>query len=369
MSTLFFNLPRLAILAMLIILIGGLGAVLTLGRQEDPTLTKRYGFVLTALPGADAERVEALISEPLEAELMELPEIDFVASTSRAGISQIRIDLRQDLSPQAVDDAWTLIRAQVEEARPGFPAGASVPEVTQLYVGAATLIVGLTWEGESDPPLAVMRRLALDLEDRFERLPGTEQTETFGLPDEEIRVVVAPEALSAAGLSFRQAAGLVAAADSKVPAGRLRGDGGTIGFEVDGEFESIARIRQVPLLQRSDGSSVRVADVARVEKGFADPLSRMSLENNKRTILVSVFISSGQRVDQWAANARSVVETFAADTPPGLSIKTVFDQSIYTSDRLNGLARNLMFSARSCFLYCSLLWGGGRRLWSERPYR
>ena len=79
---------------------------------------------------------------------------------------------------------------------------------------AATLVVGIRWESEAEPPLAVMRRLALDLQDRFERLPGTELTETYGLPSEEVRVVMDPDALAATGLSFRQAAAALAAADN-----------------------------------------------------------------------------------------------------------------------------------------------------------
>ena len=357
MSTLFFNLPRLAVLAILVILIGGLGAMLTLGRQEDPTLIERYGFVLTTLPGADAERIEALITEPIEAALMELPELEEVSSTSRSGVSQVGLQISEDLSEAEVDDAWTLIRAQVDKARASFPAGTSVPEVNRQYVGASTLVIGLTWNGEGDPPLAVMRRMALDLEDRFERYPGTELTDTFGLPDEEVRVVMNPEALAATGLSFREAAGLIASADSKTPAGRLRGEGGTIGFEVGGEFDSIARIMEVPLLQRPDGSAVRVSDVASVEKGFTEPLSRMALENNERSILLAVYISPGQRVDQWAEGARAIVHDFAENTPPGLTIETVFDQSVYTSDRLNGLARNLMFSALIVFLVLFITMG------------
>lgn len=345
MSTLFFKLPRLVILCILLVVIGGLGAVLSLGRQEDPTLVERYGYVLIPFPGADAERIEALITEPVEAALMELPELGMVSSVSRAGLSQVLMDIDESLSEAEVEDAWTLIRAKIEQARSQFPPGAGTPELTQLYVGASTLIVSLTWEQEGDPPLAVMRRLALDLEDRFQRLPGTEETETFGMPDEEVRVVVDPSALSAAGLSFRQAAALIASADSKNPAGRLRSDGGTIGLQVGGEFEDIARIRDVPLVQRPDGSAVRVSDVATVEKGYADPLLHKAFANDRRTVLVGVYISSGQRVDKWAETARAVVDDFSRTVPAGLKVETAFDQSAYTSDRLRGLAQNLVFSA------------------------
>ena len=89
MTTLFYRLPRLSILTIIVILISGFCAILTLGRQEDPTLVERYGYVLTTLPGADAERVEATITEPLERRLMELPEVAEINSASRANVSQM----------------------------------------------------------------------------------------------------------------------------------------------------------------------------------------------------------------------------------------------------------------------------------------
>ncbi len=357
MTTLFFRIPRLTILAILVVLLGGLGALLALGRQEDPTLIERFGTVVVYLPGADADRMEALVAEPLEAALMELPEVKEIETVARNGVVQIVLDIQDHLSEAEVDDAWTLVRQKVEQARRSFPAGTSAPEVKRMYVGAATMIVSLTWTGDGEAPLAVMRRLALDLQDRFQRLPATELTETFGMPAEEVRVIMDAEALSAAGLNFMQAASAIVSADAKNPAGRLRTSGGTVGLEVEGEFTSVGRIAGVPLLQRLDGSAVRVGDVARVEKGLEDPPLRAAFENNRTAILVAAYISPRQRVDQWAERGRSIVAEFAGGMPPGLSAEIVFDQSVYTSNRLNGLARNLGMSALIVFAVLFLLIG------------
>ena len=356
-NTLFYRVPRLTILAVLVILFGGAGALFSLGRQEDPTLVERFGNVVVFLPGADAERMEALIAEPLEAALMELPELAEVHSEARAGVVQLSLDIREDLSEAEVDDAWTLIRAKVEAARARFPSGTSAPEVTRQYVGAATMIVGLTWTGEGPAPLAVMRRLGLDLEDRFQRLPATELTDTFGLPSEEIRVVMNEQALDAAGLSFSQVGEILLSADARNPAGRLRTGAGLIGVEVDGAFEDITRIAEVALLQRPDGSSVRLADLAQIGKGFEDPPRRAAFVNSSPSILVAAYISPYQRVDRWAGGARSMVASFTETMPPGLSAEILFDQSVYTSQRLEGLASNLVMSALIVFAVLFLVMG------------
>ncbi len=349
MTTLFYKLPRLTLLAVFVAIISGLFAVLTLGRQEDPTLVERYGFVLTTLPGADAERMEATVTEPIERRLLELPEIAELKSSSRANVSQISLDIDEGLSPAEVDNAWTLIRQQVQLAEADLPNGASRPFVRRVYVGAATMSVALTWEGEGEPELAVMGRLSELLEDRFRGLNATDETDIMGLPEEEVRVVADPEDLAAAGLSLNDAARIIAAADAKAPAGELRGDRSNVGLEIGGEFDGVARIRSVPLVQRPDGTALRVGDVADVQKSVEDPPTKLAFSNGKRAIFVTAYIQSNQRVDVWARSARALVAEFAETVPADIGVTPIFDQSKYTESRLNGLAQNLLVSALLVF--------------------
>ena len=67
---LFYRFPRLTLLALFLVIVSGFAALGVLGGQEDPTLVKRYGFVIAQFPGADAERIEALVVEPIERELL-----------------------------------------------------------------------------------------------------------------------------------------------------------------------------------------------------------------------------------------------------------------------------------------------------------
>jgi multidrug efflux pump subunit AcrB len=357
-GSLFYRLPRLTVLAILVAFAGGLGAMLTLGRQEDPTLIERFGFVLTTLPGADAERVEALITEPIESMLRELPEIDELDSVSRANVSQVQISLSEDLNASEVDNAWNLIRQQVEAARADLPVGASVPETERVFVGASTFLVALIWDDDREAEAAVMGRLAESLGDQFQNLPGTEEVRLFGEPSEEIRVVLDSDALASAGLSARQAAAIVASSDARVPAGQLRTGDRDFNLEVGGAFDSISRIRATPLVQRADGTALRLGDIAEVEKGLADPARVMNLTDGKRSVLVGAFIQPGQRVDLWAAQARLIAEEFRRVAPAGIEVRTMFDQSTYTEARLGGLAQNLGISALIVFavLFCLMGW-------------
>ena len=355
MATLFFRFPRLTLLALFLSVVSGLAALGVLGRQEDPSLTERFGVVVASFPGADAERMEALIVEPIEAALMELVELDEVDSTIRANVALIGVNIREDLSPAMVEQAWTKVRDQVSSVEVLLPDGVLPVRVERQYMGAATLVVSLRWPEGSEAGLGALSRLAEDLGDRIRSVPGTDETQIFGAPEEEVRVTLDPEAVSALGLSPADVAGLLSRSDAKLPAGRLAGDVLDINIEVDGAFDSLDRIREVPVAQ-SPGGFVRIDDIARVERTVREPAASEAYIDNLRTILVAGYLQPELQVDAWDARAQRVVTDFAAANP-AVEVEIIMAQADYVVDRLAGLAQNLGFSALIVFAVLFLVMG------------
>ena len=95
--TLFLDHPRLLLLALALIVVSGISSLQVLPRMEDPQLVGRFARIFTLYPGADAERVEALVTERIEDELAEVEEIAEIQSTSRAGSSTVRIELLEEI--------------------------------------------------------------------------------------------------------------------------------------------------------------------------------------------------------------------------------------------------------------------------------
>ncbi|WP_375549503.1 efflux RND transporter permease subunit [Oceanicaulis alexandrii] len=355
MATLFFRLPRLTLLALFLILAAGLAALGVMGRQEDPSLTERFGVVVASFPGADAERMEALIVEPIEAALMELVELDEVDSTIRSNIALIGVDVREDLSPAMVEQAWTKVRDQVAAVEASLPDGVLPLRVDRQYMGAATLVVSLSWPEGSEAGLGVLSRLAEDLADRIRSVPGTDETDIFGAPEEEVRVTLDPEAAAALGVTAADIAGVLARSDSKAPAGRMAGPALDVNVDVAGAFETLDRVRDVPVAQGAQGF-LRLSDIANVERTLRTPNASESYFNGRRTILVAGYLEPELQVDAWDARAQSVVAEFAAANP-GVEVEILMAQSEYVVDRLSGLARNLGFSALIVFVVLFFMMG------------
>ena len=130
----------------------GLSAFTTLARQEDPTMTERYGFVKTFLPGASAERVETLITERIEKKLREIPEIKELRSESRSGLSFINVEFEDRVGPELIDVLWSEVRDKVGTLEGELPSGTLTPEVEARGPIATTLALALRWTGPGDPP-------------------------------------------------------------------------------------------------------------------------------------------------------------------------------------------------------------------------
>ena len=99
--------PRILVLVLGVILVGGLSSALVIPTLEDPVLRNRVGVVSTPFPGADAARVESFVSSRLERRLQNVFEIKRVRSNSRQGISNLIVELRDEVNQ--VDEVWDRI--------------------------------------------------------------------------------------------------------------------------------------------------------------------------------------------------------------------------------------------------------------------
>lgn len=343
LATLFYRNAHLMVLTILVLVAAGLSAFTQLPRIEDPRITQRNPVVLTFLPGASAERVEALVTEKLEDALKEIHEIKRIDSSSRAGISSLSIELEDWVTTAENQSIFSRIRDKLSDAAKDLPSGSSAPVFEDKRGATAyTLIAAVGWPDDGPVDVGILNRHARELEDRLRRVGGTELVRRFGEPEEEITVTLDPVQLAALGISSGEVAGRIAAADPKSPAGVYRGTDQDLLLEVSGELKTLERIRQVPLADNGQGGVVRLGDVAEVRRGWRSPPNSIALANGKRVVLVAARVGVDVRVDRWAPKAREVVEAYAEQLRGSVSIDLRFDQSRYTNERLEGLGGSLL---------------------------
>jgi multidrug efflux pump subunit AcrB len=339
--SIFYANPRLSALVLGLITLIGLIALAGLARQEDPSMAERYAGVTTVLPGATAARVESLISERLESKLREIPEIRTISSNSRGGYSVLSIALYDHVHAAQTDVIWSQVRDKLNEAHAGLPAGSSVPLLELRTPIASTLIVAFTWEQPGDAELAILTRLAAALDVRLANLPGTRETKLYGEAAEQVLVTVDAHRLADAGLQPADVAERIGRADTKASSGRLRHQRSDLLIEVDAELSSPERIGRIPLRDSGAGTLLRVSDVAEVAKRPVDPPRSMAYHGSRRAVFVMAKMEPEQQIATWMTQARQVTDEFRATLPAGVGLEIIYDQNVYTGERLRSLAINL----------------------------
>jgi multidrug efflux pump subunit AcrB len=320
-----------------------LSALATIVRQEDPTITNGVALIVTPFPGATAERVESLVTKKIEAELQQIQEVDIIDSTSRAGISVINVQIDASISGDAATaPIFSRMRDALDDAQAELPAGALEPTFDDERFGAYTSILGVVWGGEGPPPQIILQRYASELEDLLRGVSGTDHVKVFGASEERVEVRYDPTRLAAAGLEASSIARALAAADAKVAAGVLRAPEQNVLLEVSGELEDLDRVRAVPLARGRKGGTLRLGDVADVERAAASPPTERARVDGARGVLVAAQLAAGERFDEWAERLRTRVDAFRARLPEGVELVEVFDQTTYTRARLSGLFSNLL---------------------------
>ncbi len=332
----------LLVLGLVIILLAGLSALSNIPRIEDPQIVPRYPMVTTFLPGASASRIEALITDPIEDSLREVAEIKKIESSSAPGISIINIELLAAIGAGENEQAFSKIQNELKDVASSLPPGATQPFFNDKNTAVAfSKVISISWPADSPPALGVMSRLAENLADTMRSFPGTDLVRVYGAPQEEVAVVVEGDEIAALGLSAASLAAIIRSADTKLPAGAVRGSERDLFVEVDAEIDTLDRIRAIPIRRGAAGSLVTVGDVARIEKRWREPTRDLAYTNGQRSVLIAARTNDSVRLDTWSEATTAAIDDFRRDFGGGLEIETIFEQNVYTEERLSTLGGNL----------------------------
>ena len=340
MKTLFYRNSRLLILTICLIVFWGISSYQLLPRMEDPLISDRWAVITTSFPGANAYRVESLVTDKIEAELSEIEEIETINSTSRLGVSTVQIKLDDRIVE--IERIKSRIRDRLDDATSQLPTEASKPKYEDTLTRARTLIVGLAWDFESAPNYFILRRLAQQLKQDLSAISGTEQVELFGSVEEEIVIEIEPATLANIGMTPQDLSQQIRSSDAKVSAGQVYGSASDILVELNSELDDLERIKKIPIRFGDLGQSMRLEDIAEVKKGVTEPVEETALIDGKPGIILGVLINPDRRVDRWTITARKEIEKFQQQLTEGVNLQILFDQSIYVNKRLNDLFINLL---------------------------
>ena len=318
------------------ILIGGLVAYTTQPRQEDPEITLRSAQVVTLFPGLSPERMEQLITRPIEDKIKELSEIKDIKSVSMTGLSIVapEVDARYtDMEP-----IWADLRNKMDDLRPSLPEGAQGPVVNDDYGRVAVITLALTG---TDYTMAELNEVARDLKESLSALSLVARVDLFGVQDERIWLEFDPHFMAQFGLTPSAIVAALRGQNVVLPGGTVNAAGQRVVIEPSGDFRSVDEIRNLAI-ETGDGELVYLQDLASIRRAYVDPPESLAFYDNRPAIVLGVSMVPASNVVELGRQVTARVQTLQALLPVGMQLDVAIFQPDLVQASVNSATNNLL---------------------------
>ena len=179
-----------------VLILGGLGAYSGMSQEMDPGFTVRAAQIITRFPGASPDRVEQLVTDPIEQAVQSIPELDFIDSTSRTGVSVVTVNIREEYKD--IRPIWDTMRRKVQSVENDLPSGIRGPEINDELGDIYPIMFSMVAEGWSDRE---MTEMAETIRDELLRVDGVAKVDILGAQEERVFVEYSNARLAQLGLS------------------------------------------------------------------------------------------------------------------------------------------------------------------------
>lgn len=343
--------PVAANLLLLIVVVAGLFGMDGLDKEIFPSFPSETFTVTVPYPGSSPEEVERGIVLRIEEAVRDIVGIKELRSEAREGVGivTVQMDPGSDMAK-----AVNLAKVRVDGIE-AFPADAEEPIVEEIEFATRAIRVSVYGDIESRK----LKELAERMREEILALGDISELAVIGEQDYEISIEVAAEELRLYGLTFNDVVRAIQNNSRDLPGGTLRTEGGAITLRSVSQAYEGRDFEQLTLLTRSDGTRIRVGDVATVRDRFAEqPV--LSLVNGQPALTLNVQRVGDQDVLAITEMVRNYVERKRQELPAGVSITAWDDASIVLKSRIDLMLRNaaqggvLVVIALALFLDLSL---------------
>ncbi|HET8678605.1 MAG TPA: efflux RND transporter permease subunit, partial [bacterium] len=337
LSALSIRRPVLVLMLISALMVLGLVSYSRLPVELFPNVDFPFVSVTVAYPGAGPEEIELLVAKPLEEQLSSLPRVRQVRTQTNEGFALVAVEFELGTN---TDSAAADVRQRVDLARPSFPRDVEQPIVAKFDFAAQPVlnigIVGLRSPRE-------LRRLVDDvIKPRFERVAGVAAVNVTGGRVREIRVEVDQDRLRAHAVSLIHIEETLRAENLNIPGGLLTEGPREFLVRLAGQFSTLRQIEDLRI-RRPDGSTIRLAEVARVRDIEKDPKEYARL-NGRDSIGVTVQKQAGANSVAVADGVKKAIAELRRGLP-GITFGIAQDQSLFIRSSIEDVQGNLILGS------------------------
>jgi multidrug efflux pump len=333
----FIKHPVLAIVVNLVILLVGYRAITTLPVQQYPKIERSQVLITTVYFGASAESVRGFLMTPIEKAVSAISGVDYVESTSRAGVSTITVHLKLNHNSTA---ALAEVTARLQQVRSELPAEAEPPvvEVQRADRPYASFYLSFT-SSQRDIP-ALTDWLTRNMQPQLSTLTGVQRVDVVGGRQIAMRVWIDPDQLAAVNLAPGDVYAALQRNNYLAAVGQTKGNLVQINLLANTDLRSTKEFNDLIVAERN-GAIVRLSDVARVELGSeeADFVTKFS---EKEAVYLGVWPLIGVNEIEVAHRLHDEMERIRPTLPADVDMQLAYDATVFMEDALQEITKTLM---------------------------
>ncbi len=345
MSKFFINRPIVAIVISILMVFAGVISMLTLPTAQFPQIAPPEVQVKASYVGADADTVSQSVATPIEQQMSGVDHMNYMYSVNASnGAMTLTVDFDMKTDPNTDQ---ILSQMRTSQANSQIPTDVISSGITvNKSMASPLMLISLYSPTSQYDNIFLANYAVINLNDALTRIPGVSNVQVYGAGQYAMRVWVKPDQIANLGVTVPDIINAVKAQNTVNPAGQIGsepvppGQQFTYTIRAPGRLPSAEEFGNIIIRAQSDGSIVRLRDVARIELG-AQNYNIIGRFNGKPAALLAVFQLPGSNAVEAAKGVRKMLEEAKTRFPEGLDYTIAMDTTEAVTEGLKEIERTL----------------------------
>ncbi|MCC5451930.1 efflux RND transporter permease subunit [Rheinheimera sp. UJ51] len=332
-------------LLMIILLLAGVAAVLTIKKQAFPEIQLEQVNIRVPYLGAAPQEVESGVIDKIEESIRGVNGIKRIRSTAVEGLGTVVAEIA---SGYDITEVMEEIKTQVNSIST-LPEQTERPLVYRIRFQSNVMFLSLYGAASE----AALKELAKTIRDEIKKQPGVSKVDVISARNYEISVEIPESRLREYGLTFDQVVSAIRGSSVDLPGGSIRSESGNILLRTKGQAYDQNDFDNIVLVKYPDGTRLTLSDIATVTDGFIERAS-LATFNGQNSVTVRIDAVGEDDTLQIAETVKKYVETKRNELPPSISLDYWGDSSYYLQGRLDLMTSNLLYGVLLVLLALTL---------------
>lgn len=337
-----------------ILLAGGALGFVTLGKKEDSVFVIKSASLVCSYPGATPLEVEQLVTEPIEREVQSMRLVHKITSESYYGLSKILVELDPATRASEIPQLWDELRRKVLNIQPRLPAGASPVTVADDFGDVYGIYYGLSVDGGFT--WAELCDWAQRIKTALVTVDGVQKVSLFGEQTPVVNVYVNLAALANFAIRPETIVATIGQQNTIVNSGEKQAGALQIQILEAGTYKGLDDISN-QMLTAASGKQYRLGDIARVERGYADPPQTLMRVDGRRAVGIGISTEAQVDVVKTGEKIIRVLDGLMRQMPVGMDLTVLYPENRIAQQANATFVLNLAESVAIVILIIMLVMG------------